>query len=243
MPIVWGPIVPTGEQPEIEVRGLTRTYRVGASDVRALSDVDLDVQRGELLGVVGVSGSGKSTLLHLVGGLDRPTSGTIRVAGQQLADLSSYQRSLYRRQVVGFIFQSFYLASELSAEANIRLALTIQGTYGTARPRLAAEALARVGLAARATHRPGQLSVGEQQRVAVARAIVHRPRLLLADEPTANLDHTTAVDLMELLSDIQRESGTTVIMVTHDDELAGRYCHRLVRLRDGRLAGPEEGAA
>jgi ABC-type lipoprotein export system ATPase subunit len=233
----------TNSQTEVEVRGLTRTYRVGASDVRALADVDLDVDRGQFLGVVGVSGSGKSTLLHLIGGLDSPTVGTIRVAGQQLADLDSYQRSVFRRKVVGFIFQSFYLASELTAEANIRLALTIQGTYGVARRRMAAEALERVGLAARAAHRPGQLSVGEQQRVAVARAIVHRPRLLLADEPTANLDRATAVELMNLLRDIQRESGTTVIMVTHDDELAARYCHRLVRLRDGRLVGQEESVA
>jgi putative ABC transport system ATP-binding protein len=235
-------MAPTDSQPEVEVRGLTRTYRVGASDVHALADVDLDVARGEFLGVVGVSGSGKSTLLHLVGGLDSPTAGTIRVADQQLAELNAYQRSLYRRRVVGFIFQSFYLAAELTAEANIRLALTIQGTYGPARRRLADEALARVGLAARASHRPGQLSVGEQQRVAVARAIVHRPRLLLADEPTANLDRATAIDLMDLLQGIQRESGMTVVMVTHDDELAARYCHRLVRLRDGRLADAEDGA-
>ncbi len=226
-------------QAEVDVRGLTRTYRVGASDVHALCEVDLAVAPGELLGVVGVSGSGKSTLLHLVGGLDSPTAGTIRVADQQLADLGSYQRSLYRRRVVGFIFQSFFLAAELSAEANIRLALTIQGTYGPQRRRLAREALERVGLAHRADHRPGQLSVGEQQRVAVARAIVHRPRLLLADEPTANLDRATALELMDLLQDIQRQSGTTIVMVTHDDELAARYCQRLVRLADGRLVGPE----
>jgi ABC-type lipoprotein export system ATPase subunit len=233
----------THSRPEVEARGLTRTYRVGASDVHALNDIDLDVAGGEFLGVVGVSGSGKSTLLHLIGGLDSPTSGAIRVADQQLAELTSYQRSIYRRRVVGFIFQSFYLASELSAEANIRLALTIQGTYGPTRRRLAGEALERVGLTSRASHRPGQLSVGEQQRVAVARAIVHRPRLLLADEPTANLDRATAIDLMNLLQDIQQQCGTTIIMVTHDDELAARYCHRLIRLRDGRLASQEEGVA
>ncbi len=226
--------------PEVEVRSLARTYRVGASDVHALCDVDLDVAPGEFLGVVGVSGSGKSTLLQLIGGLDSPTAGTIRVGDQQLAELSSYRRSLFRRRLVGFVFQSFFLATELSAEANIRLALTIQGTYGADRRRLANEALGRVGLAARADHRPGQLSVGEQQRVAVARAIVHRPRLLLADEPTANLDRATAVELMDLLQQIQQESGTTIVMVTHDDELAGRYCQRLVRLRDGRLVGPED---
>jgi ABC-type lipoprotein export system ATPase subunit len=222
---------------EIRVRGLTRTYVVGGSDVHALGGVDLNVQRGEFLGLVGVSGSGKSTLLHLIGGLDAPTAGEIDVAGQSLTGMSRRERSLYRRHTVGFVFQSFYLVPTLTAEGNLRLALTLQGVYGAKRRELAERALERVGLADRRHHRPGELSVGQQQRVAVARAIIHEPRVLLADEPTASLDRTTAHQLMELLGQVNRELGATVVMVTHDNELAERYCSRTVRMVDGRLAG------
>ena len=220
---------------EVVVRDLTRMYRVGESDVQALKGVHLEVARGEFLAVVGVSGSGKSTLLHLIGGLDTPTSGEVVVAGRELGRMSSYERSRFRREIVGFVFQAFYLVPSLTAEANIRLALTFQGTYGCERSRLAADALARVGLTHRAKHRPGQLSAGEQQRVTVARAIVHRPRVLLADEPTGNLDHQTAEGLLDLTRRLQAESGMTVIMVTHDEELVTRYCDRKVRIRDGQL--------
>ena len=223
------------ENCEVVVRDLTRMYRVGESEVQALKGVQLEVARGEFLAVVGVSGSGKSTLLHLIGGLDTPTSGEVVVAQRELGRMSSYERSCFRREVVGFVFQAFYLVPSLTAEANIRLALTFQGTYGCERHRLAADALARVGLAHRANHRPGQLSAGEQQRVTVARAIVHRPRVLLADEPTGNLDHQTAEGLLELTRRLQAESGMTVIMVTHDEELVTRYCDRKVRIRDGQL--------
>ena len=192
---------------------------------------------------MGVSGSGKSTLLHLLGGLDTPTEGDLVVAGHQLNQLSNYDRSLYRREVVGFVFQSFYLLPHLTALRNVTLALTLQGIYGEQRLEFATRALDRVGLASRAGHRPGQLSGGEQQRVAVARAIAHQPRLLLADEPTGNLDQATAADLMELIRDINRSLGTTVILVTHDEELISRYCDRKVRLRDGRLLIPTERAS
>jgi putative ABC transport system ATP-binding protein len=221
--------------PLIETHGLARHYRVGPATVRALDGVDLHVQRGEFLAVLGVSGSGKSTLLHLLGGLDTPTSGSVQVEGRDLAALNSYQRTLYRRKTVGLVFQSYYLVPSLTAQQNVALALTFQGTFGAEGRQQAAEAIRRVGLQDRSGHRPGQLSGGEQQRVALARAIVHRPPLLLADEPTGNLDRTTAAEVMSLLREIHGELGATVVMVTHDEETACRIADRVVRLRDGRL--------
>jgi putative ABC transport system ATP-binding protein len=158
------------------------------------------------------------------------------VDGRDLAAYSSYQRTVYRRTVVGFVFQSYYLVPSLTAEENVALALTFQGTFGDERRRLADEALERVGLGQRASHRPSQLSGGEQQRVALARAIVHAPPLLLADEPTGNLDRATAEEVIELVRHIHRDLGTTVVMVTHDQETAARVADRVVHLRDGRLA-------
>jgi ABC-type lipoprotein export system ATPase subunit len=201
-----------------------------------LDGVDLDVRRGEFLALVGISGSGKSTLLHIIGGLDTPTTGSVRVNGRELGSLTSFERSVYRRSSVGFVFQSFHLVPSMTAEANIAVALTFQGTYGAERRQRARDALVRVGLEKRLTHRPGQLSGGEQQRVAVARAIVHRPPLLLADEPTGNLDRRTATEILNLIRSINRDEGTTVIVVTHDEETAGRIADRVVRLRDGRPA-------
>jgi putative ABC transport system ATP-binding protein len=221
----------------VEVSGLTRCYRVGSAEVRALDGLDLAVGRGEFLAVVGVSGSGKSTLLHLVGGLDTPSAGSVRVNGHDLGALSPYQRALYRRTSVGFVFQAFHLVPSMTAEANVALALTLQGTYGAERRRRVADALYRVGLDRRAGHRPGQLSGGEQQRVALARAIAHLPPLLLADEPTGNLDRRTAAEVMGLMREFNRAEGTTVVVVTHDEEGVARVADRVVRLRDGRLAG------
>jgi len=226
----------------IETRGLVRAYRVGPATVRALDGVDLRVRRGEFLAVLGVSGSGKSTFLHLLGGLETPTAGSVLVAGRDLAGLSAHERALYRRTTVGFVFQSYYLVPSLTAAENVALALTFQGTFGPERSRLAAEAIGRVGLAHRAAHRPGQLSGGEQQRVAIARAIVHRPPLLLADEPTGNLDRATAAEVVSLLDRVHRELGTTVIMVTHDEEMVCQVADRIVYLRDGRLAAAAEQA-
>jgi len=228
-------------EPFIATRGLTREYRVGPAVVRALADVSLDVRRGEFLAVLGVSGSGKSTLLHLLGGLDTPTAGSVLVNGRDLATFTSYERTVYRRTVVGFVFQSYYLVPSLTAEENVALALTFQGTFGREGRRLADEAIRRVGLEHRARHRPSQLSGGEQQRVALARAIVHTPPLLLADEPTGNLDSATAQEVVSLIQRIHQELGTTVVMVTHDQEMAARLADRVVRLRDGRLA--DTGAA
>ncbi|HXG12472.1 MAG TPA: ABC transporter ATP-binding protein, partial [Gemmataceae bacterium] len=178
---------------------------------------------------------GKSTLLHLIGALDTPTAGSIRVDGRELAGLSPFERAVYRRTVVGFVFQAFHLVPSMTAEANVALALTFQGVYGAERRRRAAEALERVGLGSRAHHRPSELSGGEQQRVALARGLVHRPLLLLADEPTGNLDRRTAAEVIDLMRVINRDQGTTVIMVTHDEESAARVADRVVRLRDGRI--------
>jgi putative ABC transport system ATP-binding protein len=212
-----------------------REYRVGPGVVRALDGVDLDVRRGEMLAVLGVSGSGKSTLLHLLGALDSPTGGSVVVDGRDLASFTSYQRTVYRRTVVGFVFQSYYLVPSLTAEENVALALTFQGTFGPRRRVLAREAVRRVGLEHRAGHRPNQLSGGEQQRVALARAIVHAPPLLLADEPTGNLDRANAEEVVSLMRTIHRDLGSTVIVATHDEEMARRVADRTVRLRDGRL--------
>ena len=223
----------------IETCGLVRQYRVGPATVQALGGGDLQVRRGDFLAVLGVSGSGKSTLLHLLGGLDTPTAGHVLVDGHDLASLGAYQRALYRRTKVGFIFQSYYLVPSLTAEENVALALPFQGTFGATRKRLAAEAIGRVGLAHRAGHRPGQLSGGEQQRVAIARAIVHRPPLLLADEPTGNLDRGTAAEVIALLDKIHRDLGTTVVTVTHDEEAVSGVADRIIHLRDGRLKHSE----
>ncbi len=225
----------------VETQMLVREYRVGETHVRALDGLDLRIGRGEFLAVLGVSGSGKSTLLHLLGALDTPTSGRVRVGDQDLGALTRRQRTLYRRTVVGFVFQSYYLVPNLTAEENVALALTFQGTFGQQRRRRAAEAIERLGISHRARHRPGQLSGGEQQRVAIARAIVHQPPLLLADEPTGNLDHDTAADVMGRLRQACRELGTTVIMVTHDREMADRVADRIIHLRDGRLVHGEGG--
>jgi putative ABC transport system ATP-binding protein len=219
----------------VSIHGLTRSYRMGSTDVLAIDNLDLEIGRGEFLAVVGVSGSGKSTLLQLIGGLDTPTSGSIEVDGRDLARLSSYQRSLYRRTAVGFVFQSFHLVPSLSALANVAVALTFCGIYGRERYDRAAEALRSVGLEKRLDHRPGQLSGGEQQRVALARAMVNRPALLLADEPTGNLDRKTAAEVMNLVREINLRQEATVIMVTHDEEGARHYAGRVIHLSDGKI--------
>ena len=174
-------------------------------------------------------------LLHLLGGLDTPSSGSVVVDDRDLSTFNSFERTVYRRTVVGFVFQSYYLVPSLTAQENVALALTFQGTFGDERRRRAAEAIRRVGLEPRAGHRPSQLSGGEQQRVALARAIVHSPPLLLADEPTGNLDLATAEEVMALVGRIHRDLRTTVVMVTHDQEMASRIADRIVHLRDGRL--------
>ncbi len=215
-------------------RGLTKRYHLGSATINALADVDLDVGDGEWVAVTGPSGSGKSTLLHLIGGLDRPSAGTIAVAGRDLGALDRESLARHRRETVGFIFQAFRLLAHLTARENVALPLLLAGRSRDEAERRAGELLARVGLAARAAHRPPQLSAGEQQRVAIARALANGPRLLLADEPTGNLDAAAAADVLTLLTDLQRAHALAVIVATHDAEVATR-ARRIVRLRAGRV--------
>ena len=199
-----------------------------------LDGVGLEVARGDSLAIVGASGSGKTTLLGLLAGLDRPTTGSIMLAGELLDDLDEEARARLRRRRVGFVFQGFHLLPALTAEENVMLPLDLDGR-SDARER-AGEALARVGLGARRRHYPAQLSGGEQQRVALARAFVHGPEILFADEPTGNLDQRTGTGVGDLLFDLNREHATTLVLVTHDAALAAR-CARALRLREGRIDG------
>ncbi|MDP4503565.1 ABC transporter ATP-binding protein [Nonomuraea turcica] len=212
----------------VELAGVTKTY---PGDVHALRGVDLTIARGELLAIIGPSGSGKSTMLHMIGTLDRPTTGTIRVAGHDVAALSDRELSALRSRHMGFVFQQFHLAPGVSALDNVADGLLYTGTNRRARRERAAAALERVGLGHRLRHTPSELSGGEQQRVAVARAVVGDPPLLLADEPTGNLDSRAGADVLSVLAGLH-ESGTTIAVITHDAEIAG-WCHRQVRLRDG----------
>jgi putative ABC transport system ATP-binding protein len=225
---------PMGEL--LRAERLTRRYVMGETVVTALDSVSASFDEGEIVAVVGRSGSGKSTLLHLIGGLDRPTSGEIRFRGRPLGELSEDERARYRRSSVGFVFQFFNLVPTLTAVQNVELPLVWAGVAPRERRRRAEELLERVGLSARREHRPGQLSGGEQQRVAVARALANDPPLLLADEPTGNLDSRTAGELMDLLRSLE---GKTIVFVTHDAALAASAARRILELRDGRLVRDE----
>jgi putative ABC transport system ATP-binding protein len=225
----------------IEVRGLTKSFEA-AGRVEALRGLDLTVCRGELVAVMGASGSGKSTLLHLLAGLDSPTAGSVHVGGADLAVLSEDERALLRRSRIGLIFQSFHLLDTLSAEENVALPLAIGGRPGPEARKRAAEALGWVGLANRRDHRPDQLSGGEAQRVAIARALVSEPLVLLADEPTGNLDSAQGARIMDLLRRLVDERRQALLMVTHDPGHAAR-ADRTLHLQDGRLVLAGEGWA
>lgn len=214
--------------------GLTRCYEMGDSFVDALRGVNLTVARGEFVALVGPSGSGKSTVLNLIGGLDRPTSGEVWINGTELSGSDERILTRHRRQHVGFVFQSFNLLPRLTAEENVALPLMFSGVPEGERLARARVLLERVGLGPRLAHRPTQLSSGEQQRVAIARALVGQPALLLADEPTGNLDTTTGAEIMALLKELNQERGLTLLVVTHDPEVAA-FADRVVRLRDGRV--------
>ena len=228
----------TPPAPLVRVSRLRRIYRLGGAEIAALDGLDLSIGADELVAVVGASGSGKTTLLNLLGGLDRPTSGTIVVEGRPLEGRTEPELAGYRRRTVGLVFQAFHLLPALSALENVALALAFAGVPRREREERAREALARVGLSGRAGHRPAELSGGEQQRVAVARAIVNRPRLLLADEPTGNLDRSSAEEIIRLLTGLHRQ-GAAVVLVTHNEAQAREHCLRLVRLDYGRLAADE----
>ena len=219
----------------LETQELKKHYRMGDTVVRALDGVSIAVSEGEFLALLGVSGSGKSTLLNLIAGLDQPTSGSLRVGGNDLAAMSPEGLSRHRRQNVGIIFQSFNLISTMSALENVALPMMFAGTPRTEREQRAAHLLDSMGLSGRQRHRPKELSGGEQQRVAISRALANKPQLFLADEPTGNLDSRTAHEIMELLKELNEREGKTIILVTHDANLAARYAHRTVTLLDGTV--------
>jgi len=220
-------------RPIISIRGLRKTYHVGEVDVHALRGVDLDVQPGEFVSVVGPSGSGKSTLFHIVGGLTPPTAGTIHIGGRDLLGMSDTERTRLRRTSVGFVFQKYNLLPTLTARDNIEIARDIAHNNGPLDPEFL-EVLKLLGIERRLDHKPRALSGGEQQRVAIARAIVNRPAILLADEPTGNLDTENSNAVLALLRDLNGRVGQTILMITHNPEAAS-YGHRIVRMRDGHI--------
>ena len=215
----------------IRVRNLTKRYQMGDAEVRALDGVDLDIEAGEFLSLTGASGSGKSTMMHLLGCLDRPTEGTYELGGQLVSRMSNRELAIIRNQRIGFVFQTFNLINRTSALENVALPLVY--AQHTRTHKTAMEALDRVGLASRASHKPNELSGGERQRVAIARAIVNHPLLLLADEPTGNLDTKTGTQILELFHELHTE-GVTVVLVTHDMAIAAQ-AQRVVRMSDGKV--------
>jgi putative ABC transport system ATP-binding protein len=223
-------------------RGLSRTYSDDGVPVNALADVDFDVVRGEFVSLSGPSGSGKSTLLNLIGGLDQASSGTVVVDGVELGALNETRRSDLRLNKIGFVFQSYNLIPVLSARENVEFIMQLQGVAGAERRRRALEILAALGIGELGERRPGELSGGQQQRVAVARAIVTHPVLLLADEPSANLDSKSTQELLELLRRVNREHGVTIVTATHDP-IVMTFASRRVQLRDGRIVSDERADA
>jgi ABC-type lipoprotein export system ATPase subunit len=230
---------PTHGACTIRTDDLCRHYRLGDTLIRAVDGISLEVRSGEFVALLGSSGSGKSSVLNLIAGLDRPTSGSVIVQGRNLAQLSREELSKYRLHTVGMVFQSFNLISSMTLEENVELPMRFAEVERGQRRNLAHDALQRVGLVARMKHRPSELSGGEQQRAALARALINRPQLLLADEPTGNLDSRTGTEIMNLLRDLNRQLEMTVVMVTHERALAERYAERLIFLADGKLIGDQ----
>ena len=225
----------TGDGMAVRADRVSRHYEMGAAVIRAVDDVTLDVGAGEFVALLGSSGSGKSTLLNLMAGLDRPTGGAIFANGRNLSELSSLELARYRSHTVGMVFQSFNLLPRMTLEENVELPLRLAEVDRAERGGRVQEALERVRLEKRLTHRPSELSGGEQQRAALARALVNRPTLLFADEPTGNLDSATGESIMLLLKEIQQKLGMTIVMVTHERPLAERFADRIAALADGKL--------
>ena len=226
----------------IQLQAVCRHFRMGDSVIRAVDGISLEVEAGDFVALLGNSGSGKSSLLNLIAGLDRPTCGAVVVDGRNLAEMSSEELSRYRRHSVGIVFQAFNLVGTMTLLENVELPMRFAETERGQRQARAREALQRVGLAGRLTHRPGQLSGGEQQRAALARALANRPSLLLADEPTGNLDSRTGKEILDLLQECNDELGMTLLLVTHERSLAEHYARRLVFLADGKVVGEQANA-
>lgn len=221
-------------EPVIQVRGLYKIYRLGQEKVRALNGVDFVINRGEFCSIVGTSGSGKSTLLNMLAGLEKPTKGEIVIAGEHMESKKENQLVAFRREHIGFIFQSYNLLPTLNAIENVALPLTFQGVNKKTRTKRASELLDMVGLSTHKKHKPTQMSGGQQQRVGMARALVVQPEIIFADEPTGNLDSVTSEEMMELMRRVVYERNQTLVMVTHDDHLAS-YADRIIRIRDGKV--------
>jgi putative ABC transport system ATP-binding protein len=219
----------------IAAENLSREYRLGEAVIRAVNEVTITVKQGEFLALLGSSGSGKSTLLSLLAGLDRPTSGAIRVQERNLSELDAEELARYRRETVGMVFQSFNLLPRMTLEENVELPLRLAAVDRGERESRVSEAIERVGLGPRRKHRPSELSGGEQQRGALARALVNRPTILFADEPTGNLDSANGEQILLLLREVQTSLGMTIIMVTHERPLAEKFANRIAVLSDGRL--------
>lgn len=217
----------------IHIENMKKIYNPGENEVRALDGIDLDIEKGDLVAIVGHSGSGKSTLMNMLGCLDTPTSGKYVLDGQDVASMTDNQLADVRNKEIGFVFQGFNLISNLDAVGNVELPLVYRGVSKNERKQLAMEALKSVGLEDRMKHKPNEMSGGQQQRVAVARAVAAKPPIILADEPTGNLDTKSTQEIMEILKELHR-SGRTVIIITHDEEIASQT-HRVIRILDGRI--------
>ena len=223
----------------VETKDLTKIYSSGTIEVVALKDVNLFLSQGQFRGITGPSGSGKSTLMNLLGGLDTPSSGTIEAQGKLISELDSDELALYRRYQVGMIFQSFNLISSYTALENVAFPLLFADVPKKERTERAAEVLDKVGLYDRKGHRPTELSGGEQQRVAIARALINRPKLLIADEPTGNLDSKTSAQIVQTLSDLNKNQGLTVMMISHEESLLAEFADDVIRLCDGKIVDQE----
>jgi putative ABC transport system ATP-binding protein len=224
----------------IKTENLTRIYSSGTIQVTALKDVNLFLDQGQFFGVTGASGSGKSTLMNLLAGLDRPSSGSIRVQGKLISELDKDELALYRRHQVGMIFQSFNLVSSYSALENVAFPLLFAGVAKKERIKRAEQMLEKVGLYPRKDHRPSELSGGEQQRTAIARALINQPKVLLADEPTGNLDSKTSRQIVQTLSELNKNQGITVIMISHEEQLLDEFADDIIHLQDGKVIQEEK---